>query len=111
MNVSGFTPIASAIAATERAAATEVARSGVETKTGPSSGGDTSVDPTVQIQRGGGAEDSGADGRQTLDTFERQKDDSKQSAEPQEELIDSNDVPSEVSTDDSQAGRWLDLTG
>lgn len=71
---------ASSIAGTDRAAnVNTAAASRTEAVTS-----NTSRTETVDsIDKGNGSEDSGADGRQTLDTFERRHQDDADSEEPQ----------------------------
>lgn len=75
MNILPSSPlIAASLAGSDRAAMHQLASSTATETTSANSAASESVD---SIDKGKASGDSGADGRQTLDTFERQKHDSE----------------------------------
>jgi len=74
MNILPSSPLmAASLAGSDRAASQQLAGSTAAETTAANASARETVD---SIDKGNASEDSGADGRQTLDTFERQKRDS-----------------------------------
>ena len=105
MNIPSLPPaVTASIAGLDRAAAEKVALSSAPTTSVANS---TSSETVDSIDKGNASEDSGADGRQTLDTFERRQ------PEENERLDDASDAEITVPPLPSQCptlGVRLDFT-
>lgn len=101
MNIYPHPSIAtSSIAGTDRAANVNSAAASRAEAVASNANRTETVD---SIDKGNGSEDSGADGRQTLDTFERQHQDDADSEEPQ-------NAPESPKTSAPRPGSLLDFT-
>lgn len=90
---------ASSIAGTDRATNANLAAA---SRTEAVTSGTSRTETVDSIDKGNGSEDSGADGRQTLDTFERRHQDDADSEEPQ-------NAPDSPKTSAPRPGSLLDF--
>ena len=95
MNIPALPPTTtSSIAGVDRAVAEKVAISSTASNSTANPARHQTVD---SIDKGNASEDSGADGRQTLDTFERQSQDESPEVENEDSPAATTDVPHDLS--------------
>jgi hypothetical protein len=103
--------IAASIAGTERAAAMEVSAGQNKGRgaAGAVSATDAIVEPTEKVSKSELSGDSDADGRQMLDTFERQNRDSPKQQNDGDEGLNTDDASPSVTSNRPTLGGHIDL--